>query len=104
MYDPIIITFTDLKKVFFRHIFALRTMAVFSFFCMFVFLLIREPQFLAEVSVQRTAKITDYYAKLPEVYRAFSLYPIRDRCCFRNAFRSSAKACYRKFRIANGCQ
>ena len=76
MYDPIIITFTDLKKVFFRHIFALRTMAVFSFFCMFVFLLIREPQFLAEVSVQRTAKITDYYAKLPEVYRAFSLYPI----------------------------
>ena len=76
MNDPIIITFTDLKKAFFRHIFALRVMAVFSFLGMFVFLLIREPQFLAEVSVQRTAKITDYYVKLPEVYRAFLNYPV----------------------------
>lgn len=76
MNDPIIVTFTDLKKAFFRHIFALRVMAVVFFLGAFVFLLIKEPQFLAEVSVQRTAKITDYYVKLPKVYRAFLNYPI----------------------------
>lgn len=82
MNDPIIITFTDLKKAFFRHIFALRIIAVFSFFGAFVFLLTKEPQFLAEVSVQPTAKITDYYVKLPEVYRAFLNYPIDTNAIF----------------------
>ncbi|KAG6559230.1 hypothetical protein RHABOEDO_000221 [Candidatus Rhabdochlamydia oedothoracis] len=51
-------------------------MAPVSFFCAFIFLLTKEPQFLAEVSIQRTTKITDYYVKLPEVYRVFLNYPI----------------------------
>lgn len=39
-----------------------------------IFLLIKESQFLVEVSLQRTA--TDYCVKLPEVYRASLYYPI----------------------------
>lgn len=76
MNDPIIITFTDLKKAFFRHAFALRIIAIVSFFGACIFLLIKEPQFLAEASVQQTAKITNYYVKFPKIYQNFLNYPI----------------------------
>lgn len=78
MNDSIIITFTDLKKAFFRHAFALKIIASLSFFFTFVFLVTKEPQFLAETTFQQFAKITNWYKQLPEMYRVFLSYPIKN--------------------------
>lgn len=78
MNDSIIITFTDLKKAFFRHAFALKVIASLSFFFTFVFLVTKEPQFLAETTFQQFAKITNWYKQLPKMYQEFLSYPVKN--------------------------
>lgn len=67
--DMIIITYSDLKRLFFRHFSKIKLAAIFCGLAVFGFLLLREPVYFAEATFKQIGKRNDVSNNMTEIFQ-----------------------------------
>lgn len=67
--DAILITFSDLKRLFLRHRSAIQWSAIICGLCVFAFTLLREPQYHAEATFKQASRQNDVSMNMKELFQ-----------------------------------
>jgi tyrosine-protein kinase Etk/Wzc len=76
--DLTLITFSDLKALFFRHVSKIKGVSIFCGLACLVFLLLREPLYIAEASFKQMSRQNEIGLSLKESYQQLLSFPMEN--------------------------